>query len=117
MRTVAYERSYIMIGIKGFGLGMLSKKKEPPPSSDSKNTGIYNISYDSIIAGKIIDRLFVAINDSINRDGTRTSRTMKDLFLTEDTKLGIKKYVVENENMVRELMKGIREDLQMQVKG
>ena len=101
-----------MVGIKGFGLGVLGKKKEPP-SSGGKNTGVYNLSYDAIIAGKIIDRLFVAINDSIDRDGNRTSRTMKDLFLTEDTKLGIKRYVVENENMVRELMKGIREDLQV----
>jgi hypothetical protein len=105
-----------MIGIKGFGLGVLYKKKEPPSSSDSKNTGVYNLSYDGIVAGKILDRLFVAINDSIDRDGNRTSKTMKDLFLTEDTKLGIKRYVVENESMVTELMKGIREDLQLQIK-
>ena len=110
-----------MASLKGFGLGglgVLSKKKDPPSSSvgsvnNTGSKGVYNLSYDAIIAGKIIDRLFVAINDSINRDGTRTSRTMKDLFLTDDTKLGIKKYVVENESMVRELMKGIREDLQV----
>jgi hypothetical protein len=113
-----------MVGIKGFGLSglsMLSKKKDPlssPPSSGSK--GVYNLSYDSIVdshnavmAGKIIDRLFIAINDGINRDGNRTSRTMKDLFLTDDTKLGIKNYVMKNNDMVKELLKGIKEDLEI----
>lgn len=106
-----------MVGIKGLCFGVLNKKKDSSSSnSSSKSTGIYNLSYDALIAGRIIDRLFDAINESINKDGNRTSKTMKDLFLTEDTKLGIKNYVIENEDMVRELMKGIREDLQLQIK-
>ena len=106
-----------MVNIRGLGLGILKKKDcSSSSNSNSKSKGIYNLSYDALIAGRIIDRLFEAINESINKDGNRTSRTMKDLFLTEDTKLGIKNYVIENEDMVRELMKGIREDLQLQVK-
>ena len=105
-----------MVDIKGFGISILNKKK----SSSTGSTGAYNINYDTIaagrdalIAGKIIDRLFGAIGDSIDRDGNRTSKTMRDLFLTEDTKLGVKNYVVRNENMVRELIKGIKEDLEI----
>lgn len=104
-----------MVSIKGFGLGVLKKKD---PTCEVK--GAYNIKYDSIVdshnalmAGKVIDRLFVAINNSINRDGNRTSRTMKDLFLTNDVKNGIKDYVMKNNDMVKELLKGIREDLEI----
>jgi hypothetical protein len=110
-----------MVGIKGFGLSglsMLSKKKDPPSSTGSK--GVYNLSYDAIVdshnavmAGKIIDRLFGAINLSIDKDGNRTSRTMKDLFLTNDVKNGIKDYVMKNNDMVKELLKGIKEDLEI----
>lgn len=109
-----------MVGIKGFGLGILGKKKDisSSPTRDVGSRGAFNINYDAIeashdaaIAGKIIDRLFGAINDSIEKDGNRTSRTMKDLFLTDDVKNGIKDYVMKNDNMVKELLKGIKEDL------
>lgn len=107
-----------MVDIKGFGLSLLKKKSGS--TGNACNTGAYNINYstiaaghDAIKAGKVIDRLFGAIGDSINRDGNRTSRTLKDLFLTEDTKLGVKNYVVKNEDMVRELIKGIKEDLEI----
>jgi hypothetical protein len=108
-----------MASLKGFGFG-ICKKKDPPSSSGNESKGAFNIKYDSIIdshnalmAGKVIDRLFEAINNSINRDGNRTSRTMKDLFLTDDVKNGIKDYVMKNNDMVKELLKGIREDLEI----
>jgi hypothetical protein len=111
-----------MVNIKGFGLGILKRKDSSSSSSNSGSNikGAYNIKYDSIVdshnavmAGRVIDRLFLAINNSINRDGNRTSRTMKDLFLTDDVKNGIKDYVMKNNDMVKELLKGIREDLEI----
>ena len=114
-----------MVGIKGFGLGILGKKKDISSSSTRDvggvgSRGAFNINYDAIeashdaaVAGKMIDRLFKVIGDSVDRDGNRTSKTLKDLFLTDDVKNGIKEYVMKNDNMVKELLKGIKEDLEI----
>lgn len=69
------------------------------------------ISKDTIVANKIIDRLFVSIDVCIDQDGDTKSKILRDALLTEGVKNGIKGWLAKRDDVIKELLDSIQQDL------